>query len=127
MGGKRSTGKGSFTVEHIEVFDGFYRPNKPNAFVALSDFVPAAGDPSKGFYRLTTVYSRIAGRLTNDSSVFKSPVFALTAGSTMLVEGNVRPFYGRMVTGVAPTHPEVVHYGLTVAVPATTTAQEEMK
>ncbi len=119
IGGRKSTGKGRFTVKCIREFNGFRKPKEANAYVALSDYVPASGDPSKGFYRIATVYGRIGGRLASDGSVFKSPVFTLTAGSVMLVEGNIRPYYGRVVPGVSPSHPQVFHYGLTPAVPAT--------
>lgn len=118
IGKRKSIGKGAFIVENISPFTGFQQPAKPNAFVALADFVPKADDPVQGFYRLSTIYGRLAGEFAAAENPFKTPVVSITAGSIFFTSGSPRPFYGRAVTGVAKGQPAVIHYGFTPAVPA---------
>lgn len=118
IGKRRSIGKGAFTVEDIRPFNGFDFPENANAFIALADFVPKAGDPCRGFYRLSTIYGRLAGQFAVAHNPFKTPVISIAAGSTFFTKDSVRPFYGCVVTGVSMSHPEVLHYGYTPAVAA---------
>ncbi len=112
-----------------------------NGFVALSNFCPAAGDPTIGYYRTMVKYGRLGEERGTRSSPFKRPLIQLIAGSCFYTTpssaaaspGPVdlvvspsgganesvppRRHYGRLVHGIHPTQDDVVQYGLALAAP----------
>ncbi len=117
-GKKKSVGKGSFEIiGELEPFNQFSNFDDANGFVSLSNFVPAKNDPTEGFYKMLVKYGKLGGEFTFSKNPFKKPLMMLTTGSAFYVEGNIKPFYGRMVEGLAPAKPEVVQYGYAFAVP----------
>ena len=117
-GKKRSIGKGSFEiVGELESFNKFDNLDEANGFITLSNFVPAKEDPTEGFYKTMVKYGKLGGEYTFSGNPFKKPIIMLTAGSVFYVQESVKPFYGRMVEGVSPSKPEVVHYGYAFSVP----------
>lgn len=118
-GKKKSVGKGAFEISgKLEPYEKFNDFDGANAFVSLSNFVPAKNDPSDGYYKPLVKYGKLGGEFTFCGKPFKKPLIMLTAGSSFKVGNNIKPFYGRMVTNIAPAKPEVVHYGYSFAVPA---------
>lgn len=117
-GRKKSIGKGSFEIigspEPFNKFDNF---EGANGFISLSNFVPAKDDPIEGFYKTTIKYGKLGGEFTFSGKPFKKPLMMLITGSSFRVKGNIKPFYGRIVEGIAPAKPEVIHYGYAFAVP----------
>lgn len=117
-GKKKSVGKGAFEIigklEQFDRLDGF---DGSNGFMALSNFVPAKDDPSDGSYKTLVKYGKLGGEFTFCGKPFKKPLMMLTAGSCFKVNDNIKPFYGRMVEGIAPAKREVVQYGYAFAVP----------
>lgn len=117
-GKKRSVGKGAFEIiGKLEPFDRFKDFSGANGYVSLSNFVPAQDDPTDGFYKTLIKYGKLGGEFTFCGKPFKKPMVMLTAGSSFKVDGNIKPFYGRIVKEIAPAKPEVVHYGYAFAVP----------
>lgn len=117
-GKKKSVGKGSFELSgELEAFDKFNDFNGANGFVSLSSFVPAKNDPTEGFHKTLVKYGKLDGEFALSGNPFKKPLLMLTAGSVFKVEETIKPFYGRMVEGIAPHKPEIVHYGYAFAVP----------
>ena len=117
-GRKKSIGKGSFEIiGGLEPFDKFDDFKGENGFISLSNFVPAKNDPTEGFYKTLVKYGKLGGEFTFSKNPFKKPLMMLAAGSSFHVEGNIKPFYGRMVDRVSPAKPEVVHYGYAFSVP----------
>src|SRR3990172_7027744 len=117
-GKKRSIGKGSFEiVGELESFNKFDNLDEANGFITLSNFVPAKEDPTEGFYKTMVKYGKLGGEYTFSGNPFKKPIIMLTAGSVFYVQESVKPFYGRMVEGVSPSKPDVVHYGYAFSVP----------
>ena len=117
-GKKRSVGKGSFEiVGALEPFNKFDNFGGANGFVTLSNFVPAKVDPTEGFYKTMVKYGKLGGEFTSSGNPFKKPIIMLNAGSVFYVKGDIKPFYGRIVEGVSPVKPEVVHYGYAFIVP----------
>ncbi|OGW10977.1 MAG: hypothetical protein A2W75_00645 [Nitrospinae bacterium RIFCSPLOWO2_12_39_15] len=117
-GRKKSIGKGSFEIiGELEPFDKFDNFKGENGFISLSNFVPARNDPAEGFYKTLVKYGKLGGKFTFSGNPFKKPLMMLVAGSSFHVEGNIKPFYGRMVEGISPAKPEVVHYGYAFSVP----------
>lgn len=119
-GKKKSVGKGAFEIiGELEPFDKFNDFDGANAFMSLSNFVPAKDDPADGFYKTLVKYGKLGGEFTFCGKPFKKPLMMLTAGAVFKVSGAVKPFYGRMVEGLSSIKPEVVHYGYAFAVPIT--------
>ncbi|MBI3583953.1 MAG: hypothetical protein HY096_08395 [Nitrospinae bacterium] len=117
-GRKKSIGKGSFEiVGELEPFDKFDDFKGENGFISLSNFVPAKTDPTEGYYKTFVKYGKLGGEFTFSGNPFKKPLMMLTAGSTFYANGDLKPFYGRMVDGISPAKPEVVHYGYAFSVP----------
>ncbi|MBI4847721.1 MAG: hypothetical protein HY808_03980 [Nitrospirae bacterium] len=117
-GKKKSVGKGAFEIiGQLEPFDRFDGFDEANGFMSLSNFVPAKNDPTDGFYKTLVKYGKLGGEFTFCGKPFKKPLMMLTTGSSFRVNGNIKPFYGRMVKGIAPAKLEVVQYGYAFAVP----------
>lgn len=115
--GKRATvGKGTIELVSVNLFDGFSEPEDADGFVSLSNFVPAEADPTTGFYRTMVKYGKLGGALAHSGNPFKKPLLMLKAGSCFLTGSKPRQFYGRIVRGLAPIHPDIVQYGYAFAV-----------
>lgn len=86
MGKRKSVGKGSFEILDREemTFDDLERAN---ALISLSDFVPAAGDPTDGVYSLTLKYGKLAEEYALLHSPFKRPLVMFEAGSCFWIDG----------------------------------------
>jgi CRISPR-associated protein Csm4 len=117
-GKKKSVGKGAFEIiRELEPFDKFNDFDGANAFMSLSNFVPAKSDPTDGFYKTLVKYGKLGGEFTFCGNPFKKPLMMLTTGSSFKVEKTIKPFYGRIVENIAPVKQDVVHYGYAFAVP----------
>jgi CRISPR-associated protein Csm4 len=120
FGAKKSTGKGAFTVRGFEPFAGFdlslLEGTAPNGFISLSHVVPAKDDPVNGAYRTTVKYGKLGEEKTFCGNPFKKPLVMLKPGAVFRAE-NVRPWYGRLLEGIAYADPNVVQYGYAFAVP----------
>lgn len=109
-----SSGSGAFSFELAP----FSFPPLPgaNAFVSLSNFVPAPHDPTDGWYELMTKFGKLGGDYAvgpghgGVHNPFKKPLIMLQAGS-IFRDGSVREWYGRLVPDVH-TDPDIRHYGL---------------
>ena len=121
IGAQRSIGKGAFKVlGDLELFEGFKIPEKPNAFVALSNFVPEKNDPVEGYYKTFVKYPKVSYISSEMDSPFKKPLIFLKAGSVFFAQP-VKEFYGSCIENVAlkagKVSDEVVIGAYTVAVP----------
>lgn len=114
-GKKKSVGKGAFEVSTFEPFDGFDLP-EANAFVSLSNFVPAENDPNEGFYKVFVKYGKLGGEYAFSGKPFKKPLMMVKAGSVFKCN-TLKPFYGRMVKDLLLEMPDVVQYGYGFPVP----------
>jgi len=115
-GKRKSVGYGEIESWDMSPFSGFSPPPRPEGFIALSNFVPAPGDPTDACYRLSVKYGKLGEEFANLPNPFKKPLVMLAAGSCFRA-ANVRPYYGRLVPGISPAHSAVVQYGLALAVP----------
>jgi CRISPR-associated protein Csm4 len=116
FGKRKSVGKGSFEVEGFEAFDDFKRPEDPNAFVVLSNYIPSSCDPVHGFYRTFMKYGKLDGEFAIEGDPFKTPLLMIPPGAVFM-DSPVRNYYGRMVEGVSNNYPHVVHYGYGFTLP----------
>ena len=117
FGKKRSSGLGAFTVAGepapcpwMDEMEG------ANAFVSLSHFVPASDDPTEGRWRLLTKYPKFSPGVPG-GHVFKGRLTMFRPGSVFRVKGELRPFYGRVLSNLFPDFPEAIHYAFAFPVP----------
>ena len=116
-GKRKSAGYGAIAEARLEPFAGFPELEGANGFISLSSFVPAAGDPARGAWNTLVKRGKLGEEYATAGNPFKRPVLMLTAGSCFY-DRPVRPYYGRLVHDVHPDYPEVVQYGLALAVSA---------
>lgn len=115
-GKRKSVGYGQIRSMAFEPFDGFEGPADANGFVTLSNFVPAAGDPTDGYWKGMVKYGKLGEAFeASEDNPFKRPLVMLAAGSVFRVR-QPREYYGRLVDGISHL-PEVVQYGLAFPVP----------
>jgi CRISPR-associated protein Csm4 len=115
-GKRRSAGYGAVRRVSIEPFAGFSPVPVPNGFVSLSNFLPAADDPTEGRWRLLVKRGKLGDERGAGERPFKRPLTFLEAGSCFRAS-NPGPWYGAMVRDIAPGFPDVIQYGLAYAVP----------
>jgi len=116
FGRDRSTGLGAIALESFEPWDAFQPFDGADAFVSLSTMVPAAGDPTDGRWRVRVKCGAL-GECAGRGMPFKRPLVQLLPGAVFRTAGPLRPFYGRVVGGIAPAMPQAVQCCLAIAVP----------
>lgn len=114
LGKKRSSGRGCFEVSEFRPYPELATVSNANAFVLLSNYVPAQGDPVEGYYKTIVKYGKTEADFV--SNPFKKPILMLTPGSVFRVNGEVKPFYGRMLNSLT-VDSRILHYGLGFSVP----------
>lgn len=117
IGADKSTGCGGFSLLSLdEETELAAPPEGANGFVAISNFLPAASDPTEGWYQVFTKYPRLDREFASSGSPYKKPMLMVKAGS-MFHTGSLRPWYGRCITGIAAVPAPVTVNGCTIAVP----------
>jgi hypothetical protein len=116
-GKRRAVGYGAVDKVEIEAFEGLRGPDDADGFVALSAFIPARTDPTDGFWRAGVKYGKLGEERSTDGRPFKKPLVRILAGSVFRTPGALRPFYGRLIDGIAPGHEDVSQYAFAFAVP----------
>lgn len=115
IGKNKSTGKGSFELrgwhEERELLDC---PDA-NAYVALSNFIPAKEDPTEGWYKPLVKFGKLDREYAMSDTPFKKPLLFLQAGALFLTKP-VNLYYGSCVENVSVIDGVVVN-AYTVAVP----------
>ncbi|HXM45358.1 MAG TPA: hypothetical protein VN924_29245 [Bryobacteraceae bacterium] len=117
FGKKSSTGLGGFEIAGPpEACSWLDEVPGANAFMALSHFVPAPGDPTGGRWRTHVTFPKF--HANSVSNVFKGSILMLAPGSVFRTgEGPLRPWYGSMIPVPRPEMPKALHYGLCFPVP----------
>ena len=115
-GKRKSVGYGWLEMLQFEPFAGFDSPDDANAFVSLSNFAPAAHNPTRGFWKTLVKYGKLGEDFANSTNPFKKPLLMFTAGS-VFYDSPIGEFYGRLISGLSSSHPEAEQYGFALAVP----------
>ncbi len=119
FGRDKSQGLGAFAVSGIESWEDFGDGASATAFVSLSSFVPAMGDPVEGRWRLRVKRGYLGEHLVAGNP-FKRPLVEFEPGAVFRIgSGKIAPFYGRLVGQIAPGLPSAVQCGFTLPVPCT--------
>lgn len=116
IGADKSTGKGAFRLEDFSEC-GFPAPETANGFVALSNFIPASHDPVEGSYKTFVKFPKLDREFAGSDMPFKKPMLFLKCGAAFRTN-EIRPFYGRCVSGVSLRNPDILLNACTIAVPA---------
>ncbi|MBW1713416.1 MAG: hypothetical protein JRJ59_09750 [Deltaproteobacteria bacterium] len=113
----KTVGMGQFRVESCQPWDEFRGPEEADGFVSLSSFMPASTDPTEGRWRIR-IKRGFLGEGAGGGYPYKKPLIQFEPGAVFRAgpEGP-RPFYGRVVAGVAPGMPEAVQCCYTLSVP----------
>jgi CRISPR-associated protein Csm4 len=115
--GKRKTvGYGQFTIKSFDEFPGFRSPDDANGFTTLSNFVPAADDPTRGYWGILVKYGKLGEDFAITGNPHKRPLVMFKAGSCFY-DSPIRNYYGRLVKGLSPQYPAVAQYGYALPVP----------
>jgi CRISPR-associated protein Csm4 len=117
IGADKSTGKGAFDMREVAGFTGFDEPEAPNGFISLSNFIPKAKDPVRGYYRVFAKYGKLDREYANSPTPFKKPLLFLRCGSAFYDEAP-KEWYGRGVFGVSAVSPDIMVNGCCIPVRA---------
>jgi len=120
-GRDKSTGKGIIEVVCVKPAC-LPKADNPNAVMLLGPCVPAASDPVRGFWTIKAKQGKLGGHWAVTEHYRKKTVMMLQAGSLLLTD-SPKSFYGSIVHKVHNTLPEVVHYGLAMALPLTAASE----
>jgi len=116
FGRDKSVGLGHFEFVGIEPWDGFSNFGGSNGFISLSTYVPAVNDPTDGKWALNVKYGKL-GENIGGGNPFKRPLMQIKPGAIFYAGGRPKPFYGRVVLGLAPGFPDAVQICYCLAVP----------
>lgn len=123
-GKRKSVGYGQVESFTLEEFNGFDDPDgdapQYDGFVSLSRFVPKPEDPTNGYWDVAVKYGKLGEEKAVSGQPFKKPLIQLECGSCFFDEVKpdwVNRWYGQLVDGIAPQHPEVKQYGFAFLVP----------
>lgn len=119
FGARKTSGYGHLELKTWQPETCFDGPiQNANAFISLSNWVPAQGDPANGFYNLMVKYGKLGEEFASIENPFKFPLTMLEAGSVFYTDQPHKEWYGRLVKDIAPGESKVVQYGFAFAVPA---------
>ncbi|MDD3465476.1 MAG: hypothetical protein PHH07_08440 [Candidatus Cloacimonetes bacterium] len=112
FGRNKHTGRGRFRIELGE--HEFSRVGDPNAWLLLSNAVPAPDDPASACYDGFVKYGRLGGSYASGGrNPFKKPLFMLTPGTVFLGD---RPPTGTLVRNIHPDDPAICQLGYAMCV-----------
>ena len=120
FGANASSGAGRFEILSFQRTESLLpEAEEGNAFMALSHFVPAAGDPVSGWYHHMVKRGKLGGTMacspppgaaTSGAHVWKHPLIMLTPGSVFRHNGRARLLYGRIVENIYPPDNRIVQF-----------------
>ena len=115
IGKNKSTGKGSFELK------GWYEEQElldcpqANAYMALSNFIPAPGDPAEGWYKPFVKFGKLDREYAMTETPFKKPLLFFQAGAVFRTE-QVNLYYGSCMENISAID-GVLANAYTIAVP----------
>jgi CRISPR-associated protein Csm4 len=110
FGADKSIGKGQIEISKIEEHSLPPFPNS-NAFISLSNFIPAKPEDLNGYYKPITKFGKLGGEWAAGRVPFKKPVVMLQAGA-VIKDSNYSEtkFYGKLQKQIH-LQEEIVQYG----------------
>jgi len=114
-GKDKSSGCGHFRLLGCFEADHLLKSDTAKGFVTLSTYVPKQSDPTEGRWRLRIKYGKL-GEGAGNGNPFKRPLLQIEPGA-FFAANHIRSYYGRMVQNIAPSFPQAVQCGYTIALP----------
>ena len=105
FGKDKHTGKGRFEIK-VEPFDWGECP-QCNAYLNLSNMIPAESDPPKAFYESKTKFAKVGGDFALEETPFKYPLYIIQPGAVFFVQEGYSSPKGSLIHNVH-RNPEVV-------------------
>lgn len=115
IGGKKSSGKGAFEIEAWKQETELLNVENPNAFVALSNFIPDRKDPVNGYYRTFVKSGKLDREYANGDAPFKKPLLYIASGA-LFYDEDVKEYYGKCINNISKNENVVVN-ACTIAIP----------
>ena len=115
FGRDKSLGLGQFRILSCQSWPHFAPFPGADAVVSLSTCMPAREDPTEGFWQLRVKHGFLGEQAS--ANPFKRPLLQLEPGAVFACDGQIPPFLGRIVPGVAPGMPAAVQCGFALTVP----------
>ena len=112
FGKNKSSGKGQFRIQVNPVT--LCEAEQPNAWLLLSNMVPAAMDPPAAYYNSIVKFGKLGGSYAvGNKNPFKKPLLLFTPGSVFL--GSEAP-RGSLVHHVHPDDDTIVQHGYAMCI-----------
>ncbi len=115
IGADKSAGKGHFKISPLEEEKELGACSNANGFMAISNFIPAADDPSDGWYKTFVKYGKLDREYAAGQFPFKKPLLYIQSGAVFKTS-HPKPWYGRFITNISAIKGVVVN-ACTLAVP----------
>jgi CRISPR-associated protein Csm4 len=111
FGKRKSVGLGQFKIASMTEA---HLPEiaNPNAFMALSSFIPKENDPIEGYYKYIVKRGKLGGPWALGGRVWKKPLLMLASGSIFYSGGKIQSHYGSLIPEIHQDRPEVAQYAL---------------
>ncbi len=100
IGADKSTGKGAFDMREVAGSRALTSRKRPTGSFPLSNFIPKAKDPVRGYYRGICQIRQAGQGVRQLPTPFKKPLLFLRCGSAFYDEAP-KEWYGRGVFGVS--------------------------
>ena len=124
FGADKSIGKGQIELTSIKEYSFPECPNA-NAFISLSNFIPAKPQDLNGYYKPITKFGKLGGEWAAGGVPFKKPVIMFEAGAVIKDSGySATKNYGKLQTNIHRL-PEVVQYGYAFPFPICLKEEDE--
>jgi len=116
FGADKSIGKGALKIISVEEHTlPVYV--KANAFMSLSNFIPAKKEEINGYYNILIKFGKLGGLYASGYNPFKKPIIMLEAGAVILdSQIDSDKYYGKLQKNVH-TDSAIKHYGYAFSIP----------
>lgn len=108
IGAGKSSGKGHFEPISINEETELATCQNANGYMAISNFIPAAGDPSDGWYKTFVKYGKLDREYAAGQFPFKKPLLYIQSGAVFKTS-QPKPWYGSCITNAAAVNGIVIN------------------
>ena len=115
IGADKSTGKGCFELLEFVVEKELCFLEGANAYMAISNFIPASNDPVNGWYKTFVKNGKLDREYAAGQFPFKKPLMYIQSGAVFKTE-DIKSYYGTFMEDIAVINGVVVN-ACTIAIP----------
>lgn len=114
IGAGKSSGKGHFEPVSINEETELVKCHNANGYMAISNFIPAAFDPSDGWYKTFVKYGKLDREYAAGQFPFKKPLLYINSGAVFKTS-QPKPWYGSFITNASAIS-DVIINACTIAI-----------